>query len=78
MNSRAVLTVLLGIFWFLYPPKAYAAECKQCKALQQLAQNEKTDIKDWDTDKTTWNKTKSPSDQPIKVKKSKAQQTNSK
>jgi|GEM_PF-2949923 len=67
MNSRTAVAVLLGIFWFLYPPKAYA-ECKQCKA-KQIAAKETTEIKGWDTTKTTWDKKTSPSDQPIKVKK---------
>ncbi len=75
MNSRTVIAVLLGIFWFLYPPKAYAVpECKQCKAMQ-LNENNTTSIKDWDTSKTTWDQKNNLSDKPIKVKKKTASTT---
>jgi hypothetical protein len=72
MISRTVFTITLGIFWFLYPPKAYA-ECSKCKAkvewlrAQREKENTNGEVKGWDTNKTTWN-SKTSSDQPIKVK----------
>ena len=73
MISRTIFTITLGIFWFLYPPKAYA-ECSKCKAKvewlrSQIAAKEAAngEVTGWDTDKTTW-KRKTSSDQPIKVK----------